>query len=99
MRFMCNSHRRVRLSLLFVAVFSVQAWAGEPDWLDHKFTFRAQGETLERILADFSVSYGLTSNISDKLKEPIFGDFIEVTPRHFLTTLSRVSTMRSRMGY
>ena len=79
---------------LAILTFNITASAGQPDWLNHKFTYIADGEPLKKILEEFSVSYGISSVVSDSLDKPIFGEFKAVGPQKLLSTLSQVSDMK-----
>lgn len=83
--------------LLFILIMTIACsltQAGGPRWPDHKYTYAADGESVKTILEDFSASYGLSAEFSEKLDLPIYGKFLAFDPDVFLRTLSEVSGMR-----
>ncbi|MCO7227019.1 type III secretion system outer membrane ring subunit SctC [Pleionea sp. CnH1-48] len=77
---------------LIAAVFSNIAEAKLPKWSKKPFGYVANGESISKILNDFSVSYGIPAIVSEGLTQQINGKFSGNTAEEFLGQLSKITS-------
>lgn len=86
--------RMYRFTVSVLLLLSAMAHALEPQWGDKKYGYFSSGESLHKILTDFSASYGIPADVSEGLNMPIRGKFTAKPPKEFLESVSAITNMR-----